>query len=270
VGGIMKPLSPGGRDVGVLSADEADAIVRRAIAYPYAAPSHSYLYDASAPGLWRPLPADAALLKDRTPVLAAGSNRAPERLAQKFQALFPQARIPVTRAHLTGFDSVYCAHVTSYGSVPATLHPSPGTTVTLHITWLKADELACMHETEQPGVNYHFVRFAGLALALDDGDVRLDTAYAYLSVHGAALVDGAPVALAAVPAVRRRFAAREQQAMLAALAAEASPGADVHAFIRAIVGLDPERQALRAAHEARMRRAVERFPFDTVEIVPVG
>jgi hypothetical protein len=264
----VKPLD--GAHASVLSAEEADAIVRRAITYPYAAPPHSYLYDASAPGLWRPLPADAAVLEGRTPVLAAGSNRAPERLAQKFQSLFPEARIPVTRAHLTGFDSVYCAHVTSYGSVPATLHPSPGTTVTLHITWLDADELACMHETEQPGVNYHFVRLKGLALTLDDGGAALDTAYAYLSVHGAALVDGAPVALAAVPAVHRRFVARDQEAMIAALAAEVAPEVDVRTFIRTIVGVDPERQALRAVHEARMRRAVERFPFDTVEIVSVG
>jgi len=256
--------------VASLSADEADAVVRRAVEYPYAAPAHSYLYDASAPGLWRPLPADPSLLEGRTPVLAAGSNRAPERLAQKFQTLFPGAKIPVTRAHLAGFDSVYCAHVTSYGSVPATLHPSAGTTVTLHLTWLDEDELACMHETEQPGVNYHFVRLRNLDLALDDGGVRLDAAYAYLSVHGAALVDGAPVALAAVPARNRRFAARDQAVMLAALAAEAAPGVDVQTFIRAVVGLAPERQALRAAYETLMRRAVERFPFETVEIVPVG
>src|SRR4051794_15233055 len=90
-----------------LSAAEADAIVRRAIDYPYAAPSHSYLYDASAAGGWRALPPEPSLLEGRTPVLAAGSNRAPARLAQKFRELFPAARIPVTRAHLGGFDSVY-------------------------------------------------------------------------------------------------------------------------------------------------------------------
>lgn len=266
----MKPDNTSASQAARLSAEEADAIVRRAIEYPYAAPSHSYLYDASVPGLWRPLPPDAALLEGRTPVLAAGSNRAPERLAQKFQALFPAARIPVTRAHLTDFDSVYCAHVTSYGSVPATLHPSIGTTVTLHITWLDERELACMHETEQPGVNYHFVRLKDPRLALDDGGIALDTAYAYLSVHGAALIGGAPVALAAVPATDRRFVARDQGAMLAALAAEAAPGVALRTFIRDVVGLDPERQTLRAAYEALMRRAVERFPFESVEIVPVG
>lgn len=255
--------------VAVLSAEEADAIVRRAIEYPYAAPSHSYLYDARAIGHWRPLPPEPRLLEGRTPVLAAGSNRAPERLAQKFQALFPHARIPVTRAHLTGFDSVYCAHVTSYGSVPATLHPSPGTSVALHITWLTEDELACMHGTEQPGVNYHFVRLKNPDLALADGGVTLDTAYAYLSVHGAMLDNGAPVALAAIEATGRRFAARAQSAMLSALAL-AAPEVDVRTFIRGIVGVDRERQRLRAAHEALMRRSVERFPFETVEIVPVG
>jgi hypothetical protein len=252
-----------------LSADEADAIVRRAIEYPYAAPSHSYLYDARANGLWRPLPPEPRLLEGRTPVLAAGSNRAPERLAQKFQALFPQATIPVTRAHLTGFDSVYCAHVTSYGSVPATLHPSPGTTVALYITWLNEDELACMHRTEQPGVNYHFVRLRNPALALADGSVTLETTYAYLSVHGAMLDKGAPVALAAIEATGRRFAARAQSAMLTALAAQVAPDVDLRTFIRGIVGVDRERQRLRAAHEARMRRSVDRFPFETVAIVPV-
>ena len=32
----------------------------------------------------------------------------------------------------------------------------------LHITWLTGEELACMHETEQPGINYHFARLKGL------------------------------------------------------------------------------------------------------------
>jgi hypothetical protein len=70
--------------------------------------------------------------------------------------------------------------------------------------------------------------------------------------------------------VNRRFAARDQGSMIAALAAEAAPGVDVQMFIQTIVGLDPARQALRAVHEARMRCAIERFPFETVEIVPIG
>ena len=65
-------------------AADLDAVIRRALEYPYPAPPHSYLYDAARPGGWAPLPADAGLLEGRTPVLAVGSNRAPERLAQKF------------------------------------------------------------------------------------------------------------------------------------------------------------------------------------------
>ncbi|MGE5539857.1 MAG: hypothetical protein ACM30I_14660 [Gemmatimonas sp.] len=244
--------------------------MRRATEYPYAAPSHSYLYDASVPSGWQPLPPDPNLLKGRTPVLAVGSNRAPERLAQKFRALFPEARIPVTRAHLDGFDSVYCAHVTSYGSVPATLHPSPGTRVILHVTWLADDELACMHETEQPGVNYHFARLRGISLELDDSAVPLESAYAYLSVHGAALDEGAPVALAAVDARGRRFKARDQRTMLALLHARVASELHFDDFIRAMVGGDEARIRLRAGYEELLRQSVARFPFDTVDIVPVG
>ena len=249
-------------------AADLDAVIRRALEYPYPAPPHSYLYDAARPGGWAPLPADAGLLEGRTPVLAVGSNRAPERLAQKFAERHPGARIPVTLARLRGFDSVYCAHVTSYGSIPATLHPSPGTTVTLHVTWLADDELATMHETEQPGVNYHYARLDGIDLALDGG-ARLDSVYAYLSVHGAALDRGAPVALAAIEATARRFVARPQAAMLAALAAQIAPGADLHDFIRANVGFDDDSVRRRESHERHMRRAVERFPFERVEVVPV-
>jgi hypothetical protein len=252
-----------------LTAPEADEIVRRATEYPYAAPTHSYLYDASSPTGWRPLPAEPALLEGRTPVLAAGSNRAPERLAQKFRALFPAARIPVTRAHLGGFDSVYCAHVTSYGSVPATLHPSPGTTVALHVTWLTDDELACMHETEQPGVNYHFARLKDIDLVIDDGKTRFAGAYAYLSVHGAALLDGEPIALAAIEAIARRFTASDQNAMLARLHALTASELQFGDFVRGMVGAEIDRVRLRASYEELLRRSVARFPFDTVDVVPV-
>jgi hypothetical protein len=250
------------------AAEAMDDVLRRALDYPYQTPPHSYLYDASVEGHWRPLTLDPKQLNGRTPVLASGSNRAPERLAQKFKMLFPSARIPVTRARLLDFDSVYCAHVTSYGSIPATLHPSPGTATVLHVTWLTDGELACMHETEQPGVNYHFVRMKGIDLAIDGG-LRLDRAYAYLSVHGAALEDGAPVALAAIEASHRRFACRHQGAMLKSLAAKVAPGVPVFDFIRTLVGAEEAPVKLRTAHEALMRTAIERFPFETVEIVPV-
>lgn len=251
-----------------VSPDAVDAVLRRALDYPYKAPPRSYLYDASAEGHWRPLAFDPGLLEGRTPVLASGSNRAPARLAQKFKTPLPAAKIPVTRATLRDFDSVYCAHVTSYGSIPATLHPSPGTAAMLHVTWLTDEELVCMHETEQPGINYHFARMKGIDLAVEGG-IKIDVAYAYLSVHGAALENGAPVALAAIEAANRRFVARDQGAMLGELSAKAAPGHDVQDFIRAMVGAEEERVRLRAGHEALLRKAVERFPFETVEIVPL-
>jgi hypothetical protein len=246
--------------------ETTDAVLRRALDYPYRSPAHSYLYDASAENWWRPLPDEPKLFDSRTPVLACGSNRAPERLMLKFKELFPSARIPVTRARLRDFDSVYCAHVTSYGSIPATLHPSPGTSAVLHVTWLNDAELACMHETEQPGVNYHYVRMSGIDLAIENGP-RLDTAYAYLSVHGAWLDGGAPTALAAIEASNRRFTARSQATMLESLGAKVAAGVPVLDFVRTLVGIDEAPMKLRAAHEALMRKTAERFPFETVEIV---
>jgi hypothetical protein len=243
-----------------------DALLRRAREYPYATPPHSYLYDATSASRWRPLPPDPALFAARTPVLAAGSNRAPERLAQKFEALLPGARIPVTHAHLTGFDSVYCAHVTSYGSIPATLHPSPGTTVALHVTWLDDEELLCMHETEQPGVNYRFARLTGLDLMLENG-TRIETAYAYLSVHGALLDHGKPVALKAIAAHARRFASRDQEAMLAALHKVSRYDGALDDFLLAMIGGNDACRRLREERERVLRGAVEHFPFETVEVL---
>ena len=61
----------------------------------------------------------AALLDQTlTPVLAIGSNAAPQQLARKFPAeRFPGGvLIPVVRAVLQGFDVVYAPLLASYGS----------------------------------------------------------------------------------------------------------------------------------------------------------
>ena len=60
----------------------------------------------------------------RTPVLAYGSNAAPEVLSRKL-ALSDQP-VLVVPARLREFDVVYSAHISPYGAVPATLQRSPG------------------------------------------------------------------------------------------------------------------------------------------------
>jgi hypothetical protein len=99
--------------------------------------------------------------------------------------------------------------------------------------------------------------------------VGLDRAYAYLSVHGAALFDGAPVALAAIDATARRFPARDQNAMLARLHALTASELQFGDFVRGMVGAEIDRVRLREGYEELLRRSVARFPFETVDIVTV-
>ena len=99
--------------------------------YPFAAPEGSYLLqDGAARPLETPGP---EVFAGRTPVIAHGSNRAPEQLRRKFGA---GAQIPVTRAWLSDYDVVYSAHVTMYGAIAANLQHAPGVRArTLSLGW---------------------------------------------------------------------------------------------------------------------------------------
>lgn len=185
--------------------------VRRALAYPYDAPDDCFLL---GPDGARPLkPAEiAAATRGLVPVLASGSNRAPERIAAKFPDLGPTEAIPVTRCRLHGFDSVYSAHFARYGAIAATLQASPGTVVELAVTWLTEAQLPAMHRSEARGVNYDFAHLSGLRAELADG-TALDEAHAYIGRRGCLSMDGACVALAEIPAQGRRFPALDQRAV---------------------------------------------------------
>src|SRR3546814_11083724 len=85
----------------------------------------------------------------RVPVIAHGSNRAPEQLHRKFGHLAGAASaIPVTRTWPGDHDVVYSAHVPRYGSLSATLHRAPGTRVQVYVTWLTHTQPPPMPETE--------------------------------------------------------------------------------------------------------------------------
>lgn len=180
-------------------------------AYPFAAPKTSYVL---TPGGVEPLQdRHWDWLKDLTPVIASGSNRSPDRLSAKYQDT-DHAPIPVTRAQVHGIDSVYSAHVSTYGSIPATLHPAPGVVADLAVNWLDDANLQRMHDTESLGVNYDFVELKDIHIELDGGDT-LQSAYAYISRRGAFAPDGAPIALAAVAAQGRTFEEMHQDEVMA-------------------------------------------------------
>src|SRR3954454_9643334 len=100
----------------VLDPAQREAILKRALTYPYATPEHSYLY---RDGLAHELPEEFDR-SGRTPLLSYGANAAPEALTRKLAAL-PGEPLPVVRSELQGVDVVYSAHVSPYGAVPATL-----------------------------------------------------------------------------------------------------------------------------------------------------
>lgn len=236
--------------------------IARAKSYPFGPPADSYLFQG---GRVAPLGPVARAVAGRTPVLASGSNAAPAQLARKYAGSGEAVAIPVTRVRLADFDSVYNAHIAAYGSVPATLFPSPGTTLVTFVTWLDDAQLAVMHATEQPGVNYHYAELSGIRAEVD-GLGALDAAYAYISVAGCLVRGDAPVALAEVAAVGRRFAAVTQPEMLAHVRDVTAPGMELDAFILETVA-DPN---LRAARGARLAAQARAFAHPGLRVLAVA
>jgi len=185
--------------------------LERALGYPYFIPKSSYIYHAphyTVLGANTELPS----LKQRTPVLAIGSNQSPEQLARKFpydKNKNAQHIIPVTKAYLDNFDTVYSPHIAGYGSVPATLHPSPGTTVTLFVNWLNQSQLEDMHETELAAANYSFGELKNIHLEIDRIGLKKSVFY-YHGTRGALALDGEPIALSTVDAKNRRLKTMDQ------------------------------------------------------------
>jgi hypothetical protein len=227
--------------------------------YPFGHPRESYLYRDGGP---RQLDEPRRAIKGRVPVLASGSNAAPQQLARKFENYVPGAEIPVIRSDLADFDSVYNAHITTYGSVPATLFPSPGTVLETFITWLDHKQLAVMHATEQPGINYQFAELKGLILEVAGVGV-LDAAYAYISVVGCLSHDGAPVSLAEVAARGRQFAARGQGEIQAVIRERIAPGTSLDPFILENI----ENHDLRRARSATLAETAHPFRYAGMKVI---
>ncbi|MGY6501503.1 MAG: hypothetical protein ACXIVQ_11515 [Acidimicrobiales bacterium] len=212
----------------------------RARDYPYDRPSGSFLFDPDT-GV-RPLTAPPEACTDgRTAVLAVGSNAAPTQLARKFAGSGAPGGFAVVAVSVSDHDSVFAAMVAGYGSVPATLAPSPGTQCHLHVTLLDGAQLERMNETESVGVAYDLVKVRA-AVAWPDGWEAPGPLLAYVARTGVATVGGDPVALAAIPADRRRHDAWSEEQMLA------------HAG--GLVGLGPRELVAACIADAGLRREV--------------
>ena len=195
----------------------------------------------------------------RLPVLAYGANRTAEALERKRSLPgFPaEQSILVLRARLHDLDVVYSAHLSPYGSVGATLQRSPATAVEVCLMLLTEAQLAALGETEP---NYMLEVLGDLELEIEGGG-RRDRARSYVSRHGALVLDGAEVALAAIPATGRRLDVRTEPDVLAAVARRLGHPSDLDDFILSTVQ-DPQLAATRTRELRRDARPLEWPPRD--------
>jgi hypothetical protein len=128
------------------------------------------------------------------------------------------ASVLARRIVLRDVDIVFSAHVSAHGAVPATVHPVPGTEVD---AWLLALPPAAVDALDATEPNYVRSEIGGVQ--------------AYVSRHGPLRVGGAPVALAAVAARRRRLPSRSEPEVLELLRRALHPEADPDGFVLAAV-----------------------------------
>jgi len=245
--------------------DPTAELVATALDYPFPRPGHSFLFadgetlalaDSGEAALGAKLAErGVAPMAERTAVLAYGANAAPTRLERKYAPQAPDTVFPVLEAWLYDFDIVYASHFSSYGALPATLMPSPGTAVIIAVTYLDSDQLERMHETELSWQSYVYGRLDGVALELD-GIGAIDSVHSYWTRHGAFTAGSGPLALSEIVAKRRRFPEATQEMVQGLARDKLAPGHDLNEFVVETASV----QAIR--HERSLALRDGAYPFD--------
>lgn len=238
----------------------SEEILSLALGYPYPLPTHSYIVDGSSVTDMTHVNAPGHR-EGRTPVLAVGSNQAPEQIVRKFAHL-DTPPIPCERCTVHDFDSVFSAHVTGYGSIASCLHPSPGTQVMLFVNWLDDAHMARMHETELGNENYCYAELSGIRIETEFG-LELDRVYFYCSNAGAFAPNGVPVPLREIPAENRQWNPLDQVGIQTEVHAMTAPDQLFEAFI--IASADDHVQ--RNARKAVMRQKAIPFQYHGLKIL---
>jgi hypothetical protein len=178
----------------------------------------------------------ATLQADRVPVLAIGANGSPTRLATKFLAMENRCAL-LTPAELDNADICALPFPAGYGSFPAGIARSPGTTVRCVVVDLTPEQLEWLAITE---FSYHLGRLTGTTLRAADGR-EIPEPLAFIQRGGLYDVgEGAPAPLAAISATNRRWPAWEQRDLIAHIAGRIGlAGADPDALVSAI-NTDPQ------------------------------
>lgn len=114
-------------------------------------------------------------------VAAVGSNAAPAQLRRKFHDHLGDVLIPVIQIEIPGHVVAYANRIAVYGSVPATLTPHAGGSVTVWATLLSNRDYDLMNATEDRGDIYDGVPIS--PARLPEAVTRPFEAYACLSGH---------------------------------------------------------------------------------------
>lgn len=214
-----------------------------AVGYPWARPEGSYLLsderaellaDSGVAGRERTIAEFASPGGGRLPALAIGSNAAPETLRRKFAhfAAADDRTVLALTGRLHDFDVGVAAQPTMYGSMPATLFPSPGTAVAATLLWITPAQFTQLAWSE---ITYRLGRLH-TRFDVDESPTGFDDVLVFVSRFGTFCPGGAPVALAAIPAAGRTAPELTQEQLLDAAAALAiGPGARAEALVRAIL-----------------------------------
>jgi hypothetical protein len=248
-------------------------LFERAIGYPWARPGGSYrltdsgvelLADLTASERERVIRQFASADGGRSALLAFGSNAAPEVLERKLAHFTEEAdrSVLALTGRLHDFDVGVAPQPTMYGSMPATLFPSPGTAVSAAVLWVTPAQLTQLAWSE---ISYRLGRLR-TRFVLDESVEGFDEVFAFVSRFGTLRIDGDPVALAAIPATARTVDALSQEQLLDAVAELAiEPGAGAEMLVRAVFEETPE-LVLKIA--ATVRRTS--LPFDSERWISFG
>jgi hypothetical protein len=218
--------------------NERNDVVGRALGYPYGPPTYPF----AQLGHQTLDPAELEIDREqRTPVLAYGSNAAPQVLSRKL-ALSDQP-VLVLPARLAGFDVVYSAHISPYGAIPATLQRSPGPEVRVHVIYMTSAQIGVISATEP---NYEPQLLEGIECQLEGDGEHLPEVSAYISRHGCLLVGDSEVALAAVAATGRTLAEMSEPEAMEWVRSTLCPDDSLETFVLANV-TDPALSQARTA-----------------------
>lgn len=229
------------RVLGAFPPREYDAaILAWATEYPWARPDGPYLFSDGAVQELGEIAVEEreAILErfrsepGRYPVLAIGSNGSPEQLQRKFGHFddVEDRTALVLTGWLDDFDVGAAAQAPTYGAMPATIFPSPGTAVRAALLWVTATQFTQLAWSE---MNYRLGRLR-TRFEIDAIDEEVDEVLVFVSRFGVFHLGDGPIALEAVPARGRSAPALSQEAILDAAARLAlGPEAKAEDLVRA-------------------------------------